>query len=89
MSKENNTPFDTRCDILAEIWVNYKNDPQLEDFVTYNDLGLPIAYAISADIVTSSPKAEIFVNETFSLLLTAVGHEDDSGFDSLADVFNL
>ena len=83
------TNFASKCDILADLWVNYKNDPEFQDFIQYNDLGLPIAYAISSEIIESSPKAEMFVNETFQLLLAAVGREEDTGFESLADLFNL
>ena len=83
------TPFESKCDILGQLWVEYKNDEQFQDFVEYNDLGLPLAYAISSDIVSSSPKAQMFVEETFQLLLAAVGREEDTGFDSLSDLFNL
>jgi hypothetical protein len=79
------TPFSNRCDILAQIWVDYKGDPDFEDFISYNDLGLPLAYAIAVEIVSATPKAEMFVNETFELLLSALGVSDD-GFESLDDL---
>ena len=79
------TPFSNRCDILAEIWVNYKGDPDFEDFLSYNDLGLPLAYAISVEIISATPKAEMFVNETFELLLSALGVADES-YESLDDL---
>lgn len=85
MSDSALTPFSNRCDILAEVWVNYKGDPDFEDFISYNDLGLPLAYAIAVDIVHSTPKAEMFVNETFDLLLSALGVED-TNFESLDDL---
>jgi hypothetical protein len=79
------TTFEAKCDILAEVWVQYKHDPEWGDFVEYNDLGLPLAYAISTEIVTSTPKAQILVNETFVLLLSALGVEDDA-FESFDDL---
>jgi hypothetical protein len=76
------TPFNTRCDILGELWVRYKNSPDFYDFITYNDLGLPLAYSISSGIVKQSSKAEMFVSETWDILLSALDMED-TGFESL------
>lgn len=83
------TSFANKCDILGELWVSYKNDPEFSDFMEYNDLGLPLAYAVSAEIIENSPKLEMFVNETFELLLAALGKETDEGYESLADLLNL
>ena len=85
MTSKAATPFSNRCDILAELWVTYKGDPEFQDFFEYNDLGLPIAYAISTEIVGITPKAEMFIDETWELLLSGLEMED-SGFDSLADI---
>ncbi len=79
------TTFNSKCDILAELWLDYKGDPNFVDFIAYNDLGLPLAYALSTEIIESSPKSEMFINETFELLLAGVGLSDD-GFESLEDV---
>lgn len=87
MSDTQKTPYTNKCDILGELWLSYKQNEDFEDFFEYNDLGLPLAYAISAGIVKSTPEAEIFVNETFDLLLGAVGRESDEGFESIEDVF--
>lgn len=85
MTDSTSTPYSNRCDILAELWVTYKGDPEFQDFFEYNDLGLPIAYAIATQIVEATPKSEIFVNETFDLLMSGLEIED-TGFDSLADL---
>jgi hypothetical protein len=83
MSETNTTPYSSKCDILADLWMNYRADEEFQDFLEYNDLGLPIAYAISNGIVQSSPLAEEYINESFDLLLTALEIEEDTGFDSL------
>ena len=82
------TTFESKCDILAEFWITYKNTDEYDDFVSYNDLGLPLAYLISMDIVAVTPKAQTFVEETFSVLLSALGMEDE-GFQSLDDLIML
>lgn len=88
MENESETPFEERCEILGELWVNYKNSENFADFITYNDLGLPLAYALSTEIVSITPKAEMFVNETWGLLLDALGVED-IGYDNLDDLLKF
>ena len=80
------TSYEAKCDILAELWVEYKNDVEFVDFFDYNDLGAPLAYAISSGIVASTDIAKTFVEETFDVLLSTLSIED-IGFDSLADIF--
>jgi hypothetical protein len=79
------TPIESRIDILADFWITYKDNPEFKDFIQYNDLGLPLAYAISSGIISESPVANGFVNETFDLLLEAMEVPDD-GFETLDDL---
>ena len=83
----NQTDFMTRCRILADLWMDYRGEPEFEDFVQYNDLGLPLAYAISEGIVEKTDIATNFVNEAFDILLGALGTED-TGFDTLDDLLD-
>lgn len=85
MSNENKTPLSDRADILAELWIQYKDDDDFRDFIEYNDLGLPLAYAVSHGIVEMNDQLELFVNESFDLLLSGLGIED-IGFTDLPEV---
>lgn len=85
MTEPITTPFSSQAEILADLWLNYKQDEDFTDFVEYNDLGLPLAYCISNDIVKSTDLAEKFIGETFDLLLVALG-VDDTGFETLDDI---
>lgn len=71
------TKFKAKCDILADLWLNYRYDEQFLDFIEYNDLGLPLAYALSEGIVEKTPLAKTFIDETFDLLLAGLGIEDE------------
>lgn len=82
------TSFEAKCDILAQLWLDHKGDSEFDDFISYNDLGLPLAYAITTEIVSSTPKAELFINETFDLLMAGLGKEDE-GFENLDDLLGL
>lgn len=79
------TKFKTKCLILSDLWLNYRSDEQFEEFITYNDLGLPLAYAISEEIVVATDTAKQFVNEAFDLLLDGISAKD-TGFENLDDV---
>ena len=82
MSEQELTPLTTRTEILADLWLNYRNDEEFTDFIEYNDLGLPLSYAVAEGIIKSTPVADAFINETFDLLLSALDIEDD-GYDAL------
>lgn len=80
------TNFLSKCDILAELWLDYRAEEDFTDFIEYNDLGLPLAFAISQDIIKSTPRAEGYINEAYDLFLAALEMEDGE-FDTLDDVF--
>ena len=82
------TPFKKRCEILAELWIDYRKDEEFTDFMAYCDLGLPLAYSISEGIVETTPVAENYINETFELLISALGIEDED-FENLDEILGL
>lgn len=84
-SDKTETLFADKVAILADLWTDYKTDEEFEDFIEYNDLGLPLAYALANDIVKPTTIAEQFVNETFELLLAGL-EVQDTGFETLEDI---
>lgn len=82
MSDNITTPFSNKASILAELWMNYRDDDNFRDFIEYNDLGLPLAYAIAENIVSVSDKAKLFIEETFDVFLAGMEIED-TGFETL------
>ena len=82
------TDFESMCEILGEFWSEYRDLEELEDFVGYNDLGLPLAYFINESIVVSTPAAEAYVNETFNFLVAALGIDDKVPYESLDEMFD-
>jgi hypothetical protein len=80
------TSYKEKVSILADLWIEYRNDTNFSDFVEYNDLGLPLAYAIDNAIVESTDMAANFITETFALLLEALDIEEDTGFETLDDL---
>jgi hypothetical protein len=81
------TTFENKCIILSDLWLNYRSDTEFVDFIEYNDMGLPLAYALSEGIVNGTEISNKFIDETFDLLLGGLGVED-TGFDSLDDLLS-
>ena len=81
------TTFDNKGSILAELWIDYKDDENFQDFIEYNDLGLPLAYCVANGIIETTPKSTGFIEEAFTLLLTGLDQED-TGFDNLLDLLS-
>ena len=88
MSEITTTPFSSKCEILGELWLGYRSEEEFEDFLDYNDLGLPIAYALANNIVKPTDLAKSFVEETFDLLLAAleVGDENWENLDQMLSI---
>ena len=80
--------FENKITILAELWMNYRDDDQIKDFVDYNDLGLPLAYLLTNEIVMLTKQAEVYINETYDLLLASLEVEDNE-YQSLDEIMGL
>lgn len=83
------TDFSSRAEILAELWIEFRDDEDLIDFIEYNDLGLPLAYLITNKFCEANALGIAYINETFDLFLAALDIKEDTGFESLDDIFAL
>lgn len=79
------TELNNKCGILAELWSNYRDDEDFQDFIEYNDLGLPMAYLVAEELVSINEKGKIYINETFDLFIDSLGIKDE-GFEDLNQV---
>jgi len=82
------TSFEDACSILAELWINHKEEKTFEDFIYYNDLGLPLAFAIDSELVVPNDIAKKYIEETWIILLKSLDIKEDIGFTCLEDLFN-
>ena len=84
----NITPFEKRCEILADLWV--RDDEKFKDFIIYNNLGLPLAYAVANGIIETNPKVKKYCNEAWDMLISSLDRYStfttDTGFESLDDL---
>jgi hypothetical protein len=82
------TTLENKASILADLWIDYKNDDNFIDFFEYNDLGLPLAYALANGMIAKTTDVETLVGETFALLLAGLGIEDE-GFEALDEILDI
>lgn len=80
------TDFSNKCKILGELWMDYRSEDEFEDFIEYNDLGLPLAFFIKENIVKPTPQAELYINETFDLFIMALEADPNENYESLEDL---
>jgi hypothetical protein len=80
------TPFAVKCEILSELWMDYRDDENFDDLFNYGDLAFPLAYAVTNNIIESNESVEKFIVEVFDLLVSSMGLED-TGFEDLDDIF--
>jgi hypothetical protein len=83
------TNFENKCAILADLWLNYKDNEELEDFIEYNDLGLPLAYLIHTGLVTVTDEGIIYVDETFDLLVSSLGLDLEGEYETLNELMEM
>lgn len=80
------TDFSKKCRILGELYINYKDNSKLKDFVEFNDLGLPLAYLSSEGLCELSTDGERYIEETWTLFLASL-KINDTGFEVLDELF--
>ena len=76
------TDFSNICDILGDLYSNYKEDKNFGDFIEFNDLGLPLAYLTSENLCEPSDDGIRYVTETWELFLAGLKVKDE-GFEDL------
>ena len=86
-SEPTSTPYSKKCEILSTFWLNYRDQEGFEDFIEYNDLALPLAFAITENIVQSTQVAEVYVLEGWELLCGALGLDAKLNYESIDDMF--
>jgi hypothetical protein len=88
MSETPTNHFSRKCEVLADLWLNHRGDSDLEDFIEYNDIGLPLAYAFAEDLAKPTALAEKYIEETYALLVEALEIPADYDYESLDEMFD-
>jgi len=79
--------FHNQVKILSSVWINYREDQGFQDFIEYNDVGLPLAYFADTGLATLSDQAMTYIEETYQLFVDALGVEDEE-YESLEEMLD-
>jgi len=87
------TEFEIECQILSELWMNYRDVEAFEEFIEYNDIGLPLAHYVADGLIRKSALEAVaitYISDTYNLLFEMLGipvsHEHQTFEDLLAAV---
>jgi len=80
------TDFTKVCEILGSLYSNYRDDEELDYFMDFNDLGLPLAYLSAENLCQVSDDGARYIMETWNLFLQSLNLEDTGNWDSLDDL---
>lgn len=70
------TTFENKTIILSELWLNYRDDEGFAEFIDYNDLALPFAFAISEGLIPPQESMVRFIEDAWDILLSTLNLED-------------
>lgn len=87
------TPFGNKCNMLADIWTNFKDREVSTDgwdqMFKINDLGFPLAYLVDNGYVSISKKehSKALVESTWEDLCYALNIDKDELYEGTIDMF--
>ena len=83
------TPFSSKCKILGDLWLNFKNDEDFAPFISHNDMGLPLAFFISEGLVEPKHEdVETFINDTWDMFAAGLKLSDDEEYTDLKTILD-
>jgi hypothetical protein len=87
MTDKSKTSFENKCKILAELWNEMRDAEDFEDFIEFNDVGLPLAHVLVNNAATANEASREFINETFELLLDDL-YIEDKGYSKIRELLD-
>lgn len=75
--------------VLADLYLNYRDEEQFKEFADYNDIGLPIAHLVHTGLCNMNKEAELYIEETYDLLIAAMGVDPDEVYETIDDMIQF
>jgi hypothetical protein len=80
--------YTSKIAVLADFYLNYRDQDPYKDFAEYNDIGLPLAYVVHQNLVETNPEGRAFIEETYDLLCSAMGIDPEQQYECFEDMLN-
>lgn len=78
--------FADKTGILAQLWIDFREDEDFSAFMSYNDIGVPMAYYVAEGLVNGlTPLGEQYIEETIDMMfkLLDITEEEVSALDEI------
>lgn len=87
MSKTN---FSNKCEILGSLYMWYKDtdNETWQEFFTWADLGLPLAYLAWQDLATAKPEGKEIIEDTWNVFCEMIAIDPNLKYGNLAEAFD-
>jgi hypothetical protein len=72
--------------VLADLYLNHRDEIQFKMFADYHDIGLPIAHLVHTGLCTMTREAEKYVEETYAALIAALGVDSDKPYQTIEEM---
>jgi hypothetical protein len=85
------TDFLTKCKILGEVHAEAQFNNVLQDFKDYHDIGLPLAYILSMDLVNlkeNDNDGKDFIEETWTNFCVGLEIDPEKEYEDLDDMID-
>jgi hypothetical protein len=76
----------TKAEILVQFTQDEFNSGEYEEFFDYNDLGIPMAIAVTQDMVILTDSGEELLDETWKELCLLFDANPDDEYESIDDL---
>lgn len=83
--------LEIECQVLSGLWMEYRGEEAFQEFIEYNDIGLPLAHYVADGLIRKSAleaTAITYIADTYTLLFEMLGlplsHEYETIDDLLA-----
>ena len=81
--------FSDKTGVIGQLWIEFRNDEDFDDFMDYNDLGCPMAYMVAEGLIKDlTPVGEEMIEETFKMFLELINVTEEE-IDSVLPDKNL
>jgi hypothetical protein len=78
------TTLENKISILVEVLQN--EEPKWNEFINFNNLGLPYAYGVQRGFFPAGDDVTRLIEKTFGVLLQVLSIDEDRGFETLEEM---
>lgn len=79
----------TKCEFIEEFAKRSIEAGVYKDFITYNDLGIPLAVCVVAELVDIKNDAQTIIDETYSLMCELLEVDPDKEYADFEDFMSV